>query len=144
MEEELEKIEKFKEIPIEVKKMIDKKVYENVFVATIIMLACVLLLLGYKNIEPMRYIIDLKTFSVIALLGTIFTIERAYKKDSSKLAINAIETIVISLSMLSLPYIYTYYIYKFPSIIVFISAVFGIYYSVKGIAIIVNERKKYR
>lgn len=144
MEEQLEEIKKIRQIPKEIKKAIDKKVYENIVIATIVMAACVLLLLGYKNIEPMRYLTDLKSFAVIALLGTILVIERAYKRDSGKLAINAVETIVIAITLLALPYIHTYYIYKFPAIVVFISSVIGIYYSIKGIAIIFNEKKKYR
>lgn len=139
-----EQIKQIKQIPKEVKDKINKKVYENIFIAAVAMAICNMLLLGYMNIEPMRYIIDLKVFSVIALLGTLFMIERAYKKDSSKLAINAVETIVISIVLLALPYIYTYYIYKFPAIIVFISLVFAIYYGIKGIVIIFKEKSNYK
>lgn len=143
MEDKLKEIEKLKEIPVEVKKQIDKKVYINVFIATVIMAACVLFLMGYKHIEPIKYFNVLRVVSIFALLGTIFMIEFAYKKDSGELALNAVEAIVISLILLSFHYIYMYNIFNFPMIIVAILALFGAYYTCKGIVTIFRERKKY-
>ena len=144
MDEKLEKIEKMKEIPKEVNVTADKKVLENLIIATFIMFICILFLIGYKYIEPKIYVMVLRILSIIVLIPTLFLIEIAYKKDDGKLALNSIEAIVVSFITLSLQYIYTYNIYNFPSIITFMAYVIGIYYSVKGIGIIYNERKKYR
>lgn len=144
MEEELKEIEKIKEIPEEVTKKIHKKIFENIIIAVIIMAIGVIMLMAYKNIVPSRLVEDLKYFSIMALVGTLFVIERAYKKDSGKLAINAVEMIVVSLIVLSLHYWYTYYLLKFPMIIVFIIVLLAAYYAIKSIAIVINEKKIYR
>lgn len=148
MDEEIqtieEKIQEIKKIPKEELNRINKKVYENIFIAAIIMALCDMLILGYANIAPVRYSIDLKVFSVISLLLTIFVIELAYKKDSSKLAINAIELIFISVAFLSLPYLYMYNIYKFQAIVLFGALIFGVYYCIKGIIIIFREKSLYK
>lgn len=139
-----QRIKQIKKIPAEVKAIINKKVYENIFIALIIMAVCNMLLLGYKNIEPTRFLMDLKIFSITALLSTLLLIEFAYKKDSGKLAINSVEAIIISLFMLFIIYIYTYYIYAFPLIVLFAALVLGLYYSIKGIIIIFKEKNKYK
>ena len=144
MEEQLKEIEKIREIPFEVKKIIDKKVYINVLIATVIMAVCVMLLVGYKHIEPNKYINILRVISVLSLFGTIFMIEFAYKRDNGELALNAVETIIIAITLLSFPYIYTYNIFNFHRIIVAILALYGAYYASKGIVTIFREREKYR
>jgi len=144
MEEELKNIEKIKEIPKDVKKSIDIMAYYNILIATIIMAVCVLLLFGFKYIEPIIFIAILKAFCVIALAGAILIIEIAYKKDSGKFAIHAIEMIAMAFGILSLPYLYTYNIYNFPFIVTAMSSLFGAYYGIKGIFVVFYERKKYR
>ena len=143
-EEDLKKIAESKEIPQEIKKSINKKVYENVIISTFIMALCVLLLVGFKNIWPDNFLVILRTLAIVVFTGTIVLIETAYKKGSGKLAINSIEMIVISLIILSYSYIYIYYRNIFPPIITFVSSILGVYYSAKSIIIIFKERNNYR
>ena len=71
------------------------------------MLYFYLINLGSINIAPEKLELDLKVFSVVTILITVFIFEIAYKKDSGRIAIYGIESIFISLATLFLAYLFT-------------------------------------
>ena len=88
-------------------------------------------------------ILGLKILSGIVLsLGIIF-LEIAYKKDSGKLGIYAIEILVLAGFTLSIEYVGESQKFNFQSYIVISSYVFSIYYILKTIVLYTKERREY-
>lgn len=144
--EKLEKIEeeikKQTTISDEKKKKINKRVLKNITVATVIVLYFIFINLGFKNLEPAKFLIDLQVFSILTIGITIVIFEVAYKKDSGELAIFGIESLILSICTLLTIYIGMYYKNKFTYIINVISMLFAIYYVGKSIVIYTKMKKK--
>lgn len=111
--------------------------------AALVMLYFIFLILGFYNIEQSVYQTDLKVFSMCILLIAIILLESAYKKDSGKLAMFGIETIVIAIITLGLIYINIMFSAMYINIILIISYVLAIYYVLKSIILYIRGRKKY-
>lgn len=145
---ELEKIDeqiaKKKKIPKEVNDKINSVVFKNLIIAVAIMIIFIFILFGFINIERDVYITDLKVFSIFGITITLIIFEIAYKKDNGRLAINGIETLIISFSILSLPYILTYSIFNYTAYEVLIALLISAYYVSKSIIVLLREQKKYR
>lgn len=144
--EKLEKIEeeikKQTTIPEEKKKKINKRIFQNILIATIIVLYFTFINLGFYNINPAKFLIDLQVFSFLTLAITIVVFEIAYKKDNGELAIYGIESLILSICTLLTIYIGLYHNSKFTYIINTISMLFAIYYVAKSIIIYIKMRKK--
>ena len=139
-----EQIRQKRKIPKEVQYKINRMIFINLIIATVIMTLCTFLLFGCINIEKTKYLVDLRTFSIFSLMITIFIFELAYKKDSGKLALYGVETLFLSVALLSLPYILIYSIFNFTAYVVLISLIFSIYYVSKSIVIQIREQRKYK
>ena len=101
-----QKLEQAKIMPKEKKKGIYKRAFENILVAVIVILYFLMMILGYINIPEDAYIKDLKVFSLATIAITIVLFEIAYNKDSGKIAIHGIETLLLSILTLVSMYIY--------------------------------------
>lgn len=141
IEELKEAIKKKKRLPKEEIEKINKIVYRNIIIATVIVLYFIFLNLGHMNIKNDIYVTDLKVFGMCILLAAIALIESAYKKESSELAIYGVEMIALSISTITLIYVNlmqsSRYIYILPAI----SYVFAIYYLIKSI--VIYQKKKH-
>lgn len=144
--EKLEKIEeeikKQTTIPDEKKKKINKRIFQNIMVAIVIVLYFIFINLGFYNIEQAKFLVDLQVFSMVSIAITIIIFEVAYKKDSGELAIYGIESLVLSICTLLTINLGINYRNKFSYIINTISMLFAIYYVVKSIIIYIKMKRK--
>ena len=134
--EEIEEVRKEQEIPLDVKRQMNDKVFKNIIIAIFIMLFLVFVNLGYMNIKA-------EVFSVTLSVLAILIFEKAYKKDSGKLAINGIEVLMLAILTLVSIGVLNSNNNKFPFVIAIISFLFGIYYTGKSILEYLISKKKY-
>lgn len=132
-----------KELPKEETLKINKKVFENILIADVIMVFLYFISLGSWNIESTVFITDLKVFSMALIVFTIILFEYSYKKDNGNICIHGIECLFLSIFMLFSIYLYTMYIRSFDLIIASASFIFAIYYVAKAIIIYCKMRKQY-
>jgi len=106
----IEKLEKEviskKYLPKAEEEKINKKLFENILIADILMVFFYLLSLGSLNIETPVFLKDLKVFSMGLIVLTIILFEVSYKKENSNLCIHGIECLVLSIVTLFSSYIY--------------------------------------
>lgn len=131
-------IETKKQIPKEIREKITSKVFENVIFAVIIIVYLSALNLGMNNIPTETYLDDLKVFSILLLVFTIFLFENAYKKDKPDIWIHGIEIMFITIITTYLIYLYYVYYNAFGTLIFSVVAVFVLYYAIK---ILIMRRK---
>lgn len=136
-------VKKQKRLPKDIENILNKKVFTNIIIAISIMLYLFFVNIGSLNIETTIFIKDIKVFSIMLITLTIILFEYSYKKESGKICINGIETLVLAITSLILPYIYAIKNEKFNLIVASISFLFGAYYVGKAIIIYKKERKKY-
>lgn len=137
-----EEIKKQTTIPEEKKLKINKRIFQNIMVAIVIVLYFTFINLGFYNLEPAKFLVDLQVFSMLTIGITIIVFEIAYKKDSGELAIYGIESLVLSICTLLTIYVGMYYNNKFSYIINTISMLFAIYYVGKSIIIYTKMKRK--
>lgn len=142
MEEIGEEIRKQTTISKKRQNKISTKIFKNIVAASIIITYFIFINLGYTNLEPQTYLVDLQVFSMIAIGITILFFEQAYKKDSDELALFGIEILILSICTLMTLYIGTNYKEKYTYIINLISMLFAIYYVAKSIVIYCKMRRK--
>ena len=130
-------------MPAEELKKINKRVFQNVFLAIVIMFYLDFIILGFVNIENSVFITDLKVFGMALLLVTIGIFEYAYKKDSGKHIIHGIEILLLALITILLIYVNLMWSNKFIYITAFVSYAFAIYYVAKSIIIYKKMKKEY-
>ena len=147
LNEDLKNLEKEigrkKELPKEESVKINKKIFENIIIAIVIMIFLGLVSLGSLNIESSVFITDLKVFSMVLIVSTVLIFEYAYKKDDGNICIHGIECFALAIFTLISIYLYTMYFRNFNLIIASASFIFAIYYVAKSIIIYVKMRKKY-
>lgn len=143
----IEKIEKEivnkKKLPKEEENKINKKVFENILIANVIMIFLYLISLGSLNIETPVFITDLKVFSVTLIVFTILLFEYSYRKENGNICIHGIECFILAVFMLVSTYLYSIYFSDFYLIVSIASFLFAIYYVGKSILIYLKMRKKY-
>ncbi len=124
-------------------KMIRKKVFENLIIAIAMMLYFILINFSYLRMEEDMLLKGLKIASLIVLLLTIIIFEIAYHKDSGKIAIHGIETLILAFHTLTIWHIVNKLNISFETYILFSTYAFAIYYILKSILIYTNEKRKY-
>lgn len=146
-EEGIEQLEKEivnkKKLPQDEENKINKKVFENMIIADILMAFFYLISLGSLNIETPIFMTDLKVFSIGLIILTIILFEISYKKENGNLCIHGIECMVIAIFMLFSTYLYTAYIKEFYMYVSIFAYISGIYYAIKSIIIYRKMKKKY-
>lgn len=132
-----------KDLPKEEKNKINKRVFENILIADLIMAFLYLITLGSLNIETSVFITDLKVFSIGLIIFTIILFEYSYKKENANVCIHGIECLVLAIFTLFSIYLYSIYFRDFHLIVASISYLFSIYYVAKAIILQVKMKKKY-
>ena len=127
----------------EEKNKLYKKLFKNIMIAIIISIYFIFLNLGNINIDKNIFLTDIKVFSIIILGISIIIFEKAYKKDSGELTINAIEILVLACHTLSLTYVTNIFKFDFKYYVLTSSYIFSIYYIFKDIIIYTRENRKY-
>lgn len=122
---------------------ISENVFTNILIAIAIMLYFIVINFSYFRLENEIFILGLKILSFVVLgLGIIF-LEIAYKKDSGKIAINAIEILVLACFTISTKHIVEVKKMVFEDYILITSYIFSLYYILKAIIIFTKEKKEY-
>ena len=125
------------------KNKISKNVYENILIAIIIMFYFIVInFLHYKLSKPIVLLV-LKILSMIILTICIIILEYAFRKDSGKRAITAIEVLVLAGHTLSVAHVVQSNKFEFANYILVSSYIFSIYYLFKAIFIYTKEKRKY-
>ena len=132
-----------KQLPKDESVKINKKVFENIIIAIVIMAFLGFVSLGSLNIESSVFITDLKVFSMVLIISTVLIFEYAYKKDNGNICIHGIECFSLAIFTLISIYLYTMYFRNFNLIIASASFIFAIYFVAKSIIIYCKMRKKY-
>lgn len=145
--EEIEELEKEfmhkKHIPKEEQNKMNKKVFENMAIAIILMAFLYCISLGSLNIETTVFTTDLKVFSMGLIVLTIILFEISYRKENGSLAIHGIECLALSIFMLFSNYMYTMHIKDFYNYVSIFSYAFAIYLVAKSIVAYTKMKKKY-
>lgn len=138
-----EEINKKTTLPNELKENIRKEVFTNIIIAISMIVYFTFLIMGSVGTTKTVRTIDFNIFSIVLLGLTIYLFEIAYKKDSGKLAIYGIETLLVATITLFLPYIIFELDEFHKKYYMIISAYIGIYYVIKSICIVNKSKKKY-
>ena len=125
------------------KNKISKNVYENLLIATIIMLYFIVINFLYYKLSKSIVLLILKILSMVILTICIIILEYAFRKDSGKHAISAIETLVVAAHTLSIAHVVQSNKFEFANYILVSSYIFSIYYLFKAIFIYTKEKRKY-
>ncbi len=143
----IKKVEKYidnrKILPEDELNKINKKIFENIIIADIVMLFLFLIGMGALNIDPNIFVTDLRVFSIGLIVFTIFLFEISYKKENTNLCIHGIEALFISLLILFSIYVYILYCSRFELYIALFSYLFALYYAGKSIYIYIKMVKNY-
>lgn len=124
-------------------KIINKKVFENIIIAVILMILFIVINYLYGKVNEEQLKLMMKIVSSVFMGLTIVIFEVAYRKDSSKLAISGIESLVLSCFTLSITYVITVNDFDFNLYILVASYTVAIYYVMKAILIYTKEKKKF-
>ena len=104
--ERIEQINAEKKLSENSKKEILTKIFDNLIIATNIVLLFTILIVARLFLNVQNLINIYNTTSIVMLAFTIFVFEFAYKKDSGSLAIYGIEMLVFSIVILFMPYLF--------------------------------------
>lgn len=137
-------IKKTKDIPKELDDKINNIVFKNMIIAIIIIIYTFFIVMGFRNISPEKYIVDLMVFSILLLFLSIIIFEIAYKKDSGKLAINGIEVLILAVITFYLPYMYVYLNKDYNTIVILLGIAYSLYYVIKSVVNVKIEKRKYK
>ena len=132
-----------KVIPKEEQDKMNVEVFKNIAIAIAMVVFLNFIILGFINIENSVFLVDLKVFAVSILAIAIGVFEYAYKKDSGKIAIYRIETLILAFAMLAFIYLDIMCHSNFVIITVLITYTIAIYYTVKSIIIYQKMKKQY-
>lgn len=138
-----EEIENKKKLPELEKKAIFKKCVINIIILLIILIYLFCLQIGEQNIQTENYIMILKVFSIILIVGTIIMFEISYRVNKNNIILHSIEMLILSFFTLFLISGYSLYYGYFYKITIAGMITSGIYYILKCILIIRNSKKKY-
>ena len=139
-------IEEKKQNEVETKKLpeeLKKRLRNNFFIAVGIIVYFGILILAHAKMKLDRLSCDIEIFASAFLLTGIYMLERAYKRDNGKVAINAIELLVLAFHSLSITYMSELLKYDFNKYLIISTGAFFIYYILKAIIIYTKNRKEY-
>lgn len=120
----------------------NEDIYINIVYAVTSIAYFIALSIVYLNCSFNIFSVFIKVSYMMYLILAILIYEVAYKKDSGKLAIIAIEYTVIAIYILLLQRIVDIFKFDMLSFIVTSSFVFPIYYVIKAIVIDTRERRE--
>ncbi len=123
------------------KEKIDKNILENLCFGIAFLFYFIFLNLGAMHIRPEVYLVDLKVFSLVSIAITIGTYERAYHKDSGRIAIHGIELMVLSIITLIALYIQQTYPAILTDILNAVAVLYAVYFVMKSIIVHLEMKK---
>lgn len=138
--EKLDKLNEEKKFTIDVKDIITEKILNNFFIALDILLLFIILIIAGKKLSKDMALIIYRTSSIAFLIFAFCLFEISYKKENDEMAINGIELLLLSITVLLTPY----FLIEKPKILTSIMGVyFSFYYIVKNVCIYKIEKNKF-
>lgn len=119
-----------------------KKIGKNLLIALGIVIYFLTLIFAYTRMNIDRLSTDIQVFSGTFLVLGILALEKAYKKDSGKIAIAGIELLILSFYSLSIMHVVTLFKYDFRWYLAISSVIVTIYYLLKAIIIYTKDKKE--
>ena len=119
-----------------------KRIYLNILKAILIIFYFFVLNLACQNISAEHLEKGIELCTMIFLFISIFIFEVAYRKDDDDLAIQGIETLVISAYTLTSQHVTKKYNFNFENYFLFASYIFAIYFVLKCIVIYTKGKKE--
>ena len=119
----------------------DKNILENLCFGIVFLLYFIFLNLGAVHIRPEVYLVDLKVFSLVAMAVTVATYERAYHKDSGRIAIHGIELMILSIITLVALYIQQMYPTILTDVLNAVAILYAVYFVTKSIIVYLEMKK---
>ena len=132
-----------KYIPMKDKKSIFYNSFYNMILAGICILFLVFCNYGFYNIEKNTMIKNLNLFSFVFLGISLMLIESSYKEEKINKCINGIETLIMGIFTLFLPYILQIYTTQYIKSLKISGSIVFVYYLVKSIIVYISNRNKY-
>ena len=123
------------------KEKMDKNILENLCFGIVFLLYFIFLNLGAVHIRPEVYLVDLKVFSLVAMAVTVATYERAYHKDSGRIAIHGIELMILSIITLVALYIQQMYPTILTDVLNAVAILYEVYFVTKSIIVYLEMKK---
>lgn len=120
---------------------INFKMYLNIVIALIVLAYFILINLVNQDTYSVNNII--KVFTILFLISTITIFEIAYKKDDDIIAINGLETLVITIHSLLINHIISKSGFSFENYTLISALVITSYYVIKTLIMYTRDRKKY-
>lgn len=130
-------------LPDEIKNKRRKEVFVNLMIAILIILYYIFLITGSAGTIKNVRTIDFNIFSILILALAIYLFEVSYRKNSGRLAMFGIESLVVAMSTLFLPYVIFELDEVHKKYYLMISVYIAIYYVIKCIYISIKMKKEY-
>ncbi len=128
------------------KKEVDEKYIKeiciNILKAIIVIFYFLILNLICTKVNPELFRRGIQICTMIFLFIAIYIIEKAYKEDNGKKAIEGMEVLILATVVLTLEYITNRFNFQFKSYSSLVSYVFSIYFVLKSIVIYTKGRKE--
>lgn len=125
------------------KKKISTNVYENILIAVAVMLYFIIINFANISLKEETFLISIKIVSSIIFAMGIILLEVAYHKDSAKIAVHALEVLVLSGLTLSINHIAQIKKISFQNFTLMSSYTFSIYYILKAAILYTKKKKDY-
>lgn len=117
-------------------------IFKNILKAIGITSYFIILGFAYQKMNVDRLIGDIEVFSGMFLVLGIIMLEKAYGKDSGKIALTGIELLCLSMHSLSIMHVINFFKYDFTTYLIISSIIFSIYYILKAVIIYTIEKRK--
>jgi len=127
----------------EIKKKLIDRVFESGLMAMFVSCYLFFISLGSSNISKDVFILDLKVFAFILLMGSILLFEKSYKNDSGTIFITALEVALLSFITLYMQYIY-FINPHIDTLNYILILVFLFYYIIKAYVLYVVGKKEHK
>lgn len=118
-----------------------KKITKDIIIAVCLITYVLILALAFTRMSMDRLSKDIEIFSGVFLVLGLLGLEKAYKFDDGKIAITAIELLVMSFYSLSINHILALIKWDFNKYMFASAGVIGGYYLIKEILIFTKQRK---
>ena len=138
-----EEINQKTKLPNEVKEKIKKEVFTNIVIGSITILYLIFIILGSKGSTKNVRTTDLNIFCMLFLGIAIYLFEIAYRKDNGKLAMYGIESLIIAIFTLFLPYIIFELNEKNKNYYLTAAIFVSLYYILKSLIISIKTKNKH-
>lgn len=127
----------------EVEEKINKEMMFNVLFAIGVFIYLAILNIAQGKIIMQRLEMDFKILSCVLAFVTVCVLEKAYKKDNTKLMYHGIEMGILAFATLTIPYYTNMFNYNVKIYILSIAYMFSSYYIFKNIVIYTKYKKKF-